>query len=94
VILIQEHGDIVCFENQTNHLNLLYKSLAMKEKETHPFGKLSNPAQRALANSGITTLDELSKLTEAEIMKLHGIGKSSIPTLKAAMAQKGLSFAE
>jgi DNA-directed RNA polymerase alpha subunit len=74
---------------------LFNKSPAMKEekKETYPFGKLSNPAQRALANAGIKTPEELSKLTETEIMKLHGIGKSSLPTLKAAMAEKGLSFA-
>ena len=66
----------------------------MKEnKETHPFGKLGKPAQRALANAGIKTLEELSKLTESEFLKLHGVGKASLPTVKAAMAEKGLSFA-
>ena len=66
----------------------------MKEnKETHPFGKLGNPAQRALANASIKTLEELSKLTQSEFLKLHGVGKASLPTIKAAMAEKGLSFA-
>jgi DNA-directed RNA polymerase alpha subunit len=63
-----------------------------EKKEIHSFGKLSNPAQRALANAGIKTPEELAMLTEAELMKLHGIGKSSLPALKAAMAEKGLSF--
>jgi DNA-directed RNA polymerase alpha subunit len=65
----------------------------MKEKkESHPFGKLSKPAQRALANAGIKTLEQLSQLTEAGFMKLHGVGKSSLPIVKTAMAEKELSF--
>jgi DNA-directed RNA polymerase alpha subunit len=67
----------------------------MKEaKETHPFDKLAKPAQRALANAGINNLEELAKLTEKEFMKLHGIGKSTLPVLKEAMADKQLSFAK
>ena len=67
----------------------------MKEiNETSPFGKLGNPAQRALANAGIKTLEELSKLTQSEFLKLHGVGKASLPTINAAMADKGLSFAK
>ena len=67
----------------------------MKEaKENHLFSKLSQPAQRALANAGINSLEELAKLTEKELMKLHGIGKSTLPILKEAMADKGLSFAK
>jgi DNA-directed RNA polymerase alpha subunit len=66
----------------------------MKEnKETGPFGKLGNPAQRALANAGIKTVDELSKLTQSQFLKLHGVGKTSLPIVTAAMAEKGLSFA-
>ena len=66
----------------------------MKEdKETQPFSKLGNPAQRALANAGIKTPEELSKLTESQFLKLHGVGKSSVPVVKAIMAEKGLSFA-
>jgi hypothetical protein len=67
----------------------------MKEKkELHPFDKLSKPAQRALANARITTLEQLSRLTEAEFMKLHGIGKSTLPPLKAALAENYLEFAK
>lgn len=67
----------------------------MKEaKENHPFSNLGQPAQRALANAGINSLEELAKLTEKELMKLHGIGKTTLPILKEAMAERGLSFAK
>jgi predicted RecB family nuclease len=53
---------------------------------------LSAPARRALENKKITTLERLSKCSEAEILSLHGIGPSSIPKLKKALQASGLSF--
>ena len=53
---------------------------------------LSAPARRALESKEIKTLKQLSGFTEKEILALHGIGKSSIPKLKAALREKGLSF--
>lgn len=53
---------------------------------------LSAPARRALENNGITTIEELSKLTEKEVLKFHGIGKSSIPKLKQALKECQLTF--
>jgi len=67
----------------------------MKTEESHtPFGKLGNPVLRALANAGITSLLELSKLTEKEFLHLHGVGKSSVPVVKEKMKAAGLSFKE
>jgi len=43
---------------------------------------LSAPARRALENNGITSLVQLSKLTEKDILKLHGMGKASVLTLR------------
>ena len=54
--------------------------------------KLSQPAQRALAGAGIKSLKQLTKFSEAEIKKLHGIGPNAINQLQAALAAKGLSF--
>ncbi len=54
---------------------------------------LSAPARRALQNNGIKTIKDLSKLTEEEVLKLHGIGKTAIPLLQKALKEKGLSFA-
>jgi hypothetical protein len=63
-----------------------------KETLTHPFAKVSQPAQRALANAGIHTLEQLSAFSEKEILKWHGIGKASLPLLRATLATQGLSF--
>jgi len=53
---------------------------------------LSAPARRALENSGIKTIEAVSKCSEKEILKLHGIGKSAIPVLKQELKKKGLAF--
>ena len=53
---------------------------------------LGAPARRALENAGITTLVLLSKYSEKDILKLHGIGKSTIPILKQQLENAGLKF--
>jgi DNA-directed RNA polymerase alpha subunit len=56
--------------------------------------KLAKPAHRALDNAGITTLKQLSRLTEKEVSHLHGIGQNAIQEIKKALANNGLSFAQ
>jgi hypothetical protein len=66
-----------------------------KRKQTPQDDFLSSlgaPARRALENKGITSLQKLSKFTEAEVLKLHGIGPSSMPKLISALKNSGLSF--
>ncbi|MDQ6718418.1 MAG: RNA polymerase alpha subunit C-terminal domain-containing protein [Gemmatimonadota bacterium] len=53
---------------------------------------LSAPARRALEREKISTLAQLSKKSEREILALHGMGPGSIPKLRAALESKGLSF--
>ncbi|MFJ7725314.1 RNA polymerase alpha subunit C-terminal domain-containing protein [Neobacillus sp. NPDC097160] len=53
---------------------------------------LSAPARRALENNGITSLQELAKYSEKEILQFHGMGPASLPKLKSAMNENGLSF--
>lgn len=66
------------------------------EKERKPDNKflsrLGAPARRALENNGIKTLEQLSKFTEKEILQLHGMGPASLPKLRAALEEEGLSF--
>jgi DNA-directed RNA polymerase alpha subunit len=45
-----------------------------------------------LETKGITTLAQLTAYSEKEILQLHGMGKSSIPKLRAVLEEKGLSF--
>ena len=54
--------------------------------------KLSAPAQRALENYGITTLQKLSEFSEKEILKLHGLGKTAIPILQNELQKINLKF--
>jgi DNA-directed RNA polymerase alpha subunit len=53
---------------------------------------LAAPARRALENNGITTLNQLSSYTEKEVLSFHGMGKGSLPKLRAALAEQGLRF--
>ena len=66
----------------------------MEKKESDLPAKLASPAQRALANAGIHNLKQLSKLSEAQIKELHGIGPNALIALRAALKAKGLSFAK
>lgn len=53
---------------------------------------LGAPARRALENAGIHTLGELSRWTESDLLKLHGMGPASLPKLRKTLEEEGLSF--
>ena len=50
------------------------------------------PARRALEREGIDTLSKLSKFSEQDLLKLHGLGPGSLPRLRKALKEKGYSF--
>ena len=52
------------------------------------------PARRALQAAGISKEEDLAKHTEEEIMKLHGMGPSTLPILKRALKTKDLTFSK
>jgi uncharacterized protein YdhG (YjbR/CyaY superfamily) len=54
--------------------------------------QMSAPARRALEGQGIVTLQQLSKRRESDLLALHGMGKASLPKLREALKEKGLSF--
>jgi hypothetical protein len=56
--------------------------------------KLAAPARRALAGAGYTRLEDLTKVTEAEVMQLHGMGPNAMRALRTALEERGLSFRE
>ena len=72
-------------------LKLDGKSRKKQESDLPP--KLGAPAERALAGAGIKNLKQLTKFSEAEIKKLHGVGPNALGKLRRALAEKGLSFA-
>ncbi|MCH5689652.1 RNA polymerase alpha subunit C-terminal domain-containing protein [Niabella sp. W65] len=66
------------------------------EKQVKPGGgflaDLSAPARRALETAGITSLQQLATYSEKEILKLHGMGKASLPLLRTALKSAGIGF--
>ena len=56
--------------------------------------KLSAPALRALKAADLTTLDNLARASEADLLALHGMGPNAIARIRAALKTKGLSFAK
>lgn len=55
---------------------------------------LARPARRALVGAGYTRLDQLTQVSEDEVLKLHGMGPKALEQLQRALAAKGLSFAD
>ena len=53
---------------------------------------IAAPARRALERENIKSLEDLAIWSEREILELHGIGSSTIPKLKKALEDQGLSF--
>jgi ERCC4-type nuclease len=56
------------------------------------FPKIGSPATRALEAAGYTSLKQLTKVTEAELAQLHGMGPKALGILREALKVEGLSF--
>jgi DNA-directed RNA polymerase alpha subunit len=69
----------------------LIVKLMQVEQEWEKIG-LSAPARRALINAKLTKIEHLKKLTEKQLMSLHGIGPSSLPIIKKVMKKYKVSF--
>ena len=54
---------------------------------------LSKPARRALASAGYVRLDQLTRVGEDEVSKLHGMGPKALEQIRRALASRGQSFA-
>ena len=55
---------------------------------------LAQPALRALRAGGYTRLVQLTKVKEADLLKLHGMGPKAIGLLRSALEADGRSFAD
>jgi hypothetical protein len=67
---------------------------SMTQQESDLPIELSAPARRALVGAGYLQLEQLTRLSEAEIKQLHGIGPNALKQLRRALDAKGLSFAD
>jgi DNA-directed RNA polymerase alpha subunit len=55
---------------------------------------LAKPAQRALTKAGYSRLEQFTKLSEEEVLQLHGMGPKALDQIRRALAAKSLSFAD
>lgn len=55
---------------------------------------LSAPARRAFDEAGYVRLEQFTRVSEAELKRLHGVGPKTIKQLRHAFETRGLSFAE
>jgi hypothetical protein len=53
---------------------------------------IGKAATRALANAGLTTLDQVATHTEADLLALHGVGPKAVQILIDTLAEKGMSL--
>ncbi len=69
---------------------------ATKKKSDAPktdFPKTSGPAESALIAAGYTRMSQLTKVSEMDLLKLHGMGPKAIRILRDALKAQGKSFA-
>lgn len=55
---------------------------------------LSQPARRALHAAGFTSLEKLSTVRAADLLRLHGVGPKAVAQLRAALTARGLALAD
>ncbi len=65
----------------------------MTQHESDLPAGLSAPALRALNGAGYMRLGQLTRVSEAELKNLHGLGPRGIDLLRNALEEQGLSFA-
>lgn len=68
------------------------KEVSAEAGSNWPPAGLAKPAQRALANAGIDSLELLATYSLKEVSVLHGMGPNALARLRAALESAGLSF--
>ncbi|GAA1527509.1 hypothetical protein GCM10009678_06470 [Actinomadura kijaniata] len=56
------------------------------------FPDIGKPARGALIHEGYTRLEQLTALSEKELLKIHGVGPKAVGILREALRERGLSF--
>jgi hypothetical protein len=70
------------------------KNNTRNEPESDLPAGIGKPAQRALTAAGYVRLEQFTRLTEADILKLHGVGPKALGIIRRALVARGLSFAD
>ena len=65
-----------------------------QQQESNLPAGLSNPARRALAGAGYVRLEQFTRVSEADVLKLHGMGPKAMDLIRRELAARGMSFAD
>lgn len=57
--------------------------------EAFDFPKISKPVNHALVNAGFTSIEQLTEVSEKDLLGLHGMGPKGIRILKEEMEKRG-----
>jgi hypothetical protein len=55
--------------------------------------RLGRTARRELALNGYTRYDQLTDVTAAQLLAIHGVGPKAVRILGEELAERGLAFA-
>ncbi|MEV7007757.1 helix-hairpin-helix domain-containing protein [Streptosporangium sp. NPDC051022] len=64
----------------------------MEDERTDDLPKIGAPARRALLGAGYARLEQLTEVTEAELLALHGMGPKAARILRVTLEERGLTF--
>jgi len=64
------------------------------QQESDLPAELAGPARRALAGAGYVRLEQFTRVSEGDVLKLHGMGPKAMDQIRRALAARGLSFAD
>jgi DNA-directed RNA polymerase alpha subunit len=64
------------------------------QQESDLPAELASPARRALVGAGYVRLEQFTRLSEADVLQLHGMGPKAMDQIRRALAARGLSFAD
>jgi uncharacterized protein YdhG (YjbR/CyaY superfamily) len=73
-------------------LALIRKIVQFRVAQSDSLYQLAEPARRALAGAHITSLKQLSRKTEDQVSRLHGMGPNALKKLRTLLHSKGLEF--
>lgn len=64
----------------------------MEVQETEFPRRLGKVAPRELAAHGLTRFEQLARVTERDLLSIHGVGPKAVTILREEMSARGLSF--
>ena len=66
--------------------------MSIEGKDSEFAGVVSRPAQRALEAAGFSTMEELTQVSDKQLLGLHGFGPKGIRMLNAELSKRGLAI--